>query len=67
MAFAEIAIASSTVDLPEPFSPTRIVTGAVSGTASTPRSAGRSNGNPVASRSRAADRLTDRRWITTRW
>ncbi len=70
---AAMASASSSVDLPEPFSPTRSVTGVSNRSSPRLRIAGMSNGKPVplpvgarnVARDRWISRQTSRRWNET--
>ena len=62
-ALAPIARASSTVLLPEPFSPARNVTGASNRSRSSSRTTGTSNGKPGTERDRV--RRASARWIRT--
>src|SRR6185503_7632414 len=58
------AIASNTVDLPEPFSPTRNVTGALNSNALKDRTISKLNGNTSLSCELNSRTVMDLRWIT---
>ena len=64
IARAAIAIASRTVDLPDPLPPTNSVTGASNRSGAASGRSGDSNGNPVSGRPVA--RCASRRWTTRR-
>jgi hypothetical protein len=62
MLFVPAAIASSRVDFPDPFSPTRKVTGCSKWISGSVRIAGTLKGNAWASRGKEDLSWTDRRW-----
>src|SRR5262245_32997245 len=59
------AMASNTVDFPEPFSPTKNVTGDVNSKSRNDWTTSRSNGNSSLSRELNSRTVMDLRWITT--